>query len=405
MTGGEEAPPGRPRYRPLPDWVHPATRLIHGARQDDLNAGSVVPPIYQASTFHYPPEFSEVAERSRVQFYTRLGNPSQEVAAELIRQLEGAEAARVFGSGMGAISTALLTLVRPGNEVVALEDLYGGTLDLLAGLLPSMGVRVRWVGASELKSPESVVTPATKLVVVESPTNPLLRLCDLGRWAAAAHGHGALLLVDNTFATPVNQSPIRLGADLVAHSASKYFGGHADLIAGALVGSRELLARIDATHQVIGSVLDPFAAFLLTRGLRTLEVRVVRQNATGATVAGALGDHPKVSRVFYPGRSDPDDEALARQQMRGRGGMVSLALRGGAESAHRFLHHLRLVHVAGSLGGVESLASMPAETSHRHLLPDERERRGIEPGLVRLSLGLEHPDDLVRDLSEALDAA
>ncbi len=402
MSEEPAAPPERARFRPLPEWVGPATRLIHGARRTELNAGAVVPPIFQSSTFHYPPEFSEARAHGQVAFYTRLGNPSLEVPAELIRGLEGAEAARVFSSGMGAISTTLLTLLRPGDEVVALEDLYGGTLDLLGGLLPSLGVRVRWVSAEAAREPEAVVGPETRLAVLESPTNPLLRVHDIARWAEATRRRGALLLVDNTFATPILQRPLSLGADLVVHSATKYLGGHADLLAGAVAGPRELIERVDATHQVLGAVLDPFAAFLLTRGLRTLGVRVERQSASGTAVAQSLAGDPRVERVHYPGSANPEEEQIAARQMRGRGGMVSLVVRGGSEGAHRFLHQLKLVHVAGSLGGVESLASMPAETSHRHLSAGECARRGIVPGLVRLSLGIEDVDDLIRDLREAL---
>ena len=392
----------RARFRPLPEWVHPATRLVHGARRDELNAGAVVPPIFQSSTFHYPPEFSEARAAGRPGFYSRIGNPSLEVAAELIRALEGAEEARVFASGMGAITTTVLSLVGSGDEVVAPEGMYGGTLDLLGDLAPRLGIRVRWVDRSDARTPESAVRRGTRLVLLESPTNPLLGVHDIRRWSEAARQVGAVLAVDNTFATPVNQNPLALGADLVLHSATKYLGGHADLLAGAVAGSRALIERIDATHPITGAVLDPFAAFLLTRGLRTLELRVARQNANGQAVAEALTTESGVERVHYPGRADAEEEAVAQRQMRGRGGMVSLEVRGGREAAHRFLRRLRLFHVAGSLGGVESLASVPAETSHRHLAPAALSERGISPGLVRLSLGIEAAEDLVRDLREAL---
>jgi cystathionine beta-lyase/cystathionine gamma-synthase len=397
-----DPPDAGPRFRPLPDWVRPATRLVHGARRDELNAGAVVPPIFQSSTFHFPPEYSEARGSGRPGFYSRLGNPSLDLAAELVRGLEGAEEARVFASGMGAISTTLLSLVGPGDEVVAPEGMYGGTLDLLSGLAARLGIRVRWVGRSEARTPESAVGRETRLVLLETPTNPLLGVFDLGRWSEAAQRVGAILAVDNTFATPVNQNPLDLGVDLVLHSATKYLGGHADLLAGAVAGSRALVERIDATHHVTGAVLDPFAAFLLTRGLRTLELRVERQNANGRAVAEALAADPAVERVHYPGRGDAEEESIARRQMRGRGGMVSFEVRGGRQAAHRFLHRLRLFHVAGSLGGVESLASLPAETSHRHLTPAALAERGIRPGLVRLSLGIEAAEDLTRDLTEAL---
>ena len=402
MTDPSERSTDRPRFLPLPEWVARATRLIHGARTEELNAGAVLPPIYQPSTFHFPAEFSEARHAGHVQQYTRVGNPTLEVAAELVRELEGAEAAQVFGSGMGALATVLLTFLRPGDEVVALSDLYGGTADLLRDLLPSLGIRVRWVGPAEAATPERFVSSSTRLALIESPTNPTLHVHDLARWASALATGGGLLVVDNTFATPVNQNPIALGADLVIHSATKYLGGHADLLAGAVAGRRELLDRVEATHHVLGSVLDPFAAFLLARGMRTLELRVERQNTTGEAVARALSDDPHVERVHYPGWASDAEEAIARRQMRGRGGMVSIDVRGGREAARRFLHRLRLFHVAASLGGVESLATLPSDTSHRHLTDDERTARGIAPGLVRLSLGIEATRDLVRDLREAL---
>ncbi|HKV90607.1 MAG TPA: aminotransferase class V-fold PLP-dependent enzyme, partial [Thermoplasmata archaeon] len=296
--GAERSRARRTRFTTLPEWVGPSTRAVHAAQRPDANAGAVVFPIYQTSTYRYPAEFSEARESGDVHLYTRLDNPTQEVAAESVRTLEGAESARVFGSGMGAISSTLLTLLSPGDEVVALEDLYGGTLDLLRELLPRYGVRVRWVSALAAGSPEEVVTRATRLVYLESPTNPLLRVHDIRRWADAAHSAGALAVLDNTIATPINQRPLELGIDLVLHSASKALGGHSDIIAGAVAGRAELLERIDRTHKVLGSALDPFAAFLLTRGMKTLAVRVARQNENGQRVAAALRDASGVARVF-----------------------------------------------------------------------------------------------------------
>ncbi len=394
--------PGR-RFEPLPPWSGISTRLVHGGRRPDYNAGAVVPPIYQTSTFHWPPERSESSGRAEAYLYSRLRNPTVEVPAEVIRDLEGGEACRLFGSGMGAITATVLSLLRAGDEVVALDGLYGGTTDLLTDLLPRYGVRVREISEREARAPESVVGRDTRLAIVESPTNPLLSVHDLGRWAEAVHRVGAVLLVDNTFASPVNQTPLSLGADLVVHSATKYLGGHSDLLAGAVVGSASLVERIDAKGY-FGSPLDPFAGFLLGRGLKTLELRVARHNENGRRVAEGLRDHPAVARVHYPGRGSAEEEAIAARQMRGRGGMLSVSLRGGAAAAERFLDGLRFVHVAASLGGVESLASVPRKTSHRHFSPSELTARGIDDGLVRLSLGIENTEDLLRDLVEALDA-
>jgi methionine-gamma-lyase len=401
----DPSPPSRGsrRFDPLPEWVGLATQLIHGGRRPERNAGAVVPPIYQTSTFHFPGPFSESADERRLYMYTRLENPTLEVADDLLRRLEGTESARVFGSGMGAIATTLLTFLRSGDEVVALDTLYGGSLDLLSGLLPRLGVRVRWVSAADAREPERAVRPSTKFVLIESPTNPLLQVTDLRRWSDAAHAVGALLAIDNTFATPVNQRPATFGVDLMLHSGTKYLGGHADLLAGAVAGREEHLAAIDETHAVLGSVLDPFAGFLLVRGLRTLALRVERQNTTGARLAARLAQHPRVESVHYPGLGGPEQEAIAARQMRGRGGMVSIAVRGGSSAAHAVLRRLQLVHVAGSLGGVESLVSVPSETSHRHLSAEQRAERGIVDGLLRFSFGIEEPADLERDLVAALD--
>ncbi|MGA8663675.1 MAG: PLP-dependent aspartate aminotransferase family protein [Thermoplasmata archaeon] len=402
-----EPPPSpvrRSRFEPIPEWAGVSTRVVHVGRLPDLNAGAISAPIYQTSTYRYPAEFSEAAPGGHVHLYTRITNPSFEAPAEVLRDLEGGEEARLFASGMGATSAVLLSLLKSGDEVVALQDLYGGTTDLLHDLTARFGVRVREVTATEAAEPEALVPRGTRLVWLESPTNPTLRVIDLKRWADAADAAGAVLVVDNTFATPVNQTPLALGADLVVHSATKYLGGHSDLVAGAVIGPSELLRRIDA-KSFLGAPIDPFAAFLLGRSLKTLALRMAQHNENGARVSAALAGHPDVREVHYPGRFSVEEEAIASRQMRGRGGMVSLSLRGGAAVVPRFLHHLRLVQVACSLGGVESLVSVPGDTSHRHLTAPELAARGIDEGLVRVSLGVEDPDDLLRDLDEALRAA
>lgn len=406
MTEGEApAPAGRrSRFEPLPEWAGVGTRLVHAGRLPDLNAGAISPPIYQTSTYRYPAEFSEAAEKGHVHLYTRISNPSLEGPAEVLRQLEGGEEARLFASGMGATTAVLLSLLKPGDSVVALKDLYGGTTDAFADLLVRFGVRVREVTIDEAAAPERVVPRGTRMVWVESPTNPMLRVVDLRRWSEAAKAAAALMVVDNTFATPINQTPLAQGADLVVHSATKYLGGHSDIIAGAVVGSSSLLREVDP-RSVLGAALDPFAAFLLHRSLRTLGLRMGRHNENGSRVAASLKGHPALRAVHYPGGFSTEDKRIAARQMSGRGGVVSISLRGGGPAVPRFLHHLRVVQVACSLGGVESLASVPSETSHRHLGPEELAARGIDPGLVRLSLGVEDAADLVRDLDEALRAA
>ena len=393
----------RPRFTPLPEWAGVGTRLVHGATRPEYNAGAVVPPIYRTTTFHFPSAFSEASDRESIYEYTRMANPSHDVPAELLRELEGAGAARLFASGMGAFTSLLLSLVKSGDEVVALDMLYGGTMGILSDFMPRFGVTVRFVGERESREPEKLLTPKTRLAVIESPTNPLLTVHDIARWAEAADTVGCILAVDNTFATPINQNPLALGADLVYHSATKYLGGHSDLTAGAVAGAEDLMARIDPRGDY-GFVLDPFAAYLLGRSMKTLPLRVARHNENGRRVAEALANHPHVRSVRYPGRASAEEEEIAARQMRGRGGMVSISIKGGAAAAERFLHRLRFVHVASSLGGVDSLASVPSLTSHRHLSPEERERRGIDEGLVRFSFGIEDPDDLVRDLIDALDS-
>ena len=395
-AGAKGPRPGRKPPRGIDTW------LVHGAEAQDLNAGSVVPPIYQTTTFHYPGQYSEAKPRGKVHLYTRLENPTTTQVARVVAGLEGAEAARVYASGMAALSAAILSSLREGDEVVALDELYGNTLTLLGEDLPRFGIRVHWVPGGDSSRVEEFVTPRTRLLVLESPTNPTLEVHDLRTWAEAAHKVGALFLVDNTFATPVNQSPISWGADLVMHAATKYLAGHSDVMAGALAGSRRRLEGVRHLSETLGATLDPLGAFLLARGLKTLGLRMRRHNENGRAVSEDLRDHPQVLRVHYPGSRSAVQEAICRRQMKGRGGMVSLVVRGGLGGAHRFMRSLRLVHRASSLGGVESLASLPVETSHRQLSPEARRARGIDDGMVRISLGIEDPADLIADLRHAL---
>jgi cystathionine beta-lyase/cystathionine gamma-synthase len=401
-AGPASASPARRRFRPLPSWAGPATRLVHGGQFPDLNAGALSPPVYLSSTFRYPAAYSEASGHGDVYLYSRERNPSVEGAEEVVRELEGGEAARLFASGMGAISASVLSVVRAGDEVVAPEGLYGGTTELLRDWLPRYGVTSRLLADREAGEPEQALSAKTRLVVLETPTNPLLRVHDIRRWAEAAHRVGATLLVDNTFASPVNQRPLGLGADLVAHSATKYLGGHTDLTGGAVVGATRRVEAIDPKH-LLGAPLGPFEGYLLHRSLKTLVLRVTRQTENAARLVAALAEHPAVERVHYPGRYSAAEEEVAARQMRGRGAMVALSLRGGRAAVDRFLGRLRIVQVASSLGGVESLVSVPVDTSHRGLSPAERASRGITEGLIRLSVGIEEGEDLIRDVREALE--
>jgi cystathionine beta-lyase/cystathionine gamma-synthase len=380
------------------------TIAVHSSDAMDFNAGAVVAPIYQTSTFNYPDEYSEAREKGVVHLYTRLGNPTLSLAAKTVAEFEGAEKGRVFSSGMAAISTAMLALLKEGDEIVALDELYGSSIAILRDYLPHWGVNVKWVPAGQSNKIMDIVTDRTKLLHMETPTNPTLRVHDIALWSMAAKSVGAALMVDNTFATPINQKPIDLGADLVVHSATKYLGGHSDLVAGVLVGSEKLFEPVDNMAACLGGVLDPMGAFLLTRGMKTLGLRVRRHNENGKAVSEDLEGHPRLDRIHFPGRYSRDEERIAARQMKGRGGMLTLELKGGVKAAHKFMHKLDLFHSATSLGSVGSLVCLPLETSHHQLSPEERASRGIVDGMVRLSLGIEDPADLIADIRRALSS-
>ncbi len=398
--------PGRPRRRspegsPGDSRWGPGTVAVHAGDRPDRNAGAVVAPIYQTSTFRFPAAFSEAGAR-RTHLYTRVANPTLTQAGSVVSALEGGKEGRVFASGMAALSTVLLGHLNRGDEVLAPEDLYGNTVTLLKQELPRWGIAVRFVPAARGSQVGEYLSDRTRLLLVESPTNPTLHVYDLRAWARAAERAHAWLVVDNTFSTPVNQQPLRWGAQVVMHSATKYLGGHSDLLAGALVSGPGLLTGLDPFAATLGGTLDPIAGFLLLRGMKTLPLRMARHNENARAVVEELEGHPKVMRICYPGRASAEEERICRRQMRGRGGMVSLVLRGGLGGARRFLQGLSLFQVASSLGGVESLVSLPLETSHRAMSSEERERRGIADSMARLSLGIEDAADLVADLKGAL---
>jgi methionine-gamma-lyase len=382
------------------------TRLIHSDRH--LNATSaVVPPIFQTATFRGESgaDFAQRAGEARhPEFYTRYGNPTLNQAEAVLASLEGAESALVTGSGMGAVSAAVLAVVTHGSHVVAQKSHYGGTLNLLQNLLPRFGVEATQVDQSQTSAFEKVIRPNTKLILLESPSNPLMTLTDLRAVAAVAKNRGIVTLVDNTFATPLNQRPIDMGIDLVFHSATKYLGGHSDLIAGVVMGSKERITKIWSTHVILGAALGPFDAWLMLRGLRTLALRVRQHNENALALAQALEKNPAVKAVYYPGlKSNPQHE-LACRQMSGFGGMLSFEVKGGYEAADRCLTRLRLPARAASLGGVESLAVHPASNFLHYMTLEEAERIGIAPGLLRISVGLEGKDDLIADFEQALSS-
>ena len=361
-------------------------------------------PIVPSSTYDFADQagVDQYYETGRGFLYARYENPTVRVAERFVADLEQAEEAACFGSGMAAISTTVLSSVRAGDRVAAQRELYGGTVGLLSQVLPQHGVTVEWLDAAEIAALEPSRIAGCKLLYLESPTNPALRIVDLARAARVGHEAGAIVAVDSTFASPVLQQPIGLGVDLVIHSATKYLGGHTDLVGGVVAGTRERIEPIAKRRRVLGGTMDPFSAFLLVRGMRTLAVRVEAQCRSAALVASFLEQHPAVERVFYPGLESHPDRDVAERQMSGFGAMVAFEVAGGGEAAERVHDRLKLIARAASLGGIESLVSIPARMSHRHLTPEQRKQAGIGDGLLRLSIGLEAPEDLIADLDQAL---
>jgi methionine-gamma-lyase len=383
----------------------PQTTAIHGGEPNRRGVnGPIVTEIIRSSTFTFSSteEMKLWAEgKNKAYIYTRYGNPTLTVAQKKIAALEGAEAAIVTSSGMAAISSALLAALKAGDEVISTAQLYGGSYRLMRDVFPNMGIVVRQVGM-DLAGIEALVTPRTKVLYVETPTNPTVRLVDIHKAIAFAKKHKLISIIDNTFATPVLQNPIALGYDMVVHSATKALAGHSDIIAGAAVGNAEWMERVRQMIIHLGGTMDPGAAYLLIRGMKTLGVRVQRQGENAMAVAKFLEKHPKVARVHYPGLKSHPDHALAKKQMKGFGGMLAFDLKGGLPTARRFCDRVRLFLLAASLGGAESLVILPIYSSHYNISDEELRRAGVSPGTVRVSLGLEDKEDLIEDLKQAL---
>ena len=380
------------------------TLLIHADRE--LNKSSAVaPPLYQTSTFRSDSaqDFSDrMAQARHPQFYTRFGNPTLAQTERVLAVLEGAEAALVTASGMAAASSSVMALVQSGSHVVAQANHYGGTTTLLRDFLPKFGVETTWVDQRDTNAFAQAMRKNTKLVIVESPSNPVMHITDLAAVARIAKEHGALTIADNTFATPVNQRPIESGIDLVFHSATKYFGGHSDIIAGAVMGSRELIERIWNAQVILGASLAPFNGWLMLRGLRTLALRVRQHNENAMKLAQFLAQHRAVAAVHYPGLPSHPQHDLARKQMSGFGGMLSFEPKGGIDAARRFLDRVKLASRAASLGGTETLVVHAASNFGHYLTPEQAEKLAIGPGLIRVSVGLEGVEDLIADFDQAL---
>jgi len=374
-------------------------------QQRSGDTDSVAVPIYQTTTFRgsSAPEFARRAQEARnPRFYTRYGNPTLREAETLLAQLEGAEEALVTASGMGAITAAVMSCVSSGDHVVAQREVYSGTGELFSALLPRFGVGVTLVEQTDTQAFAAACTPRTKLIYVETPGNPLLRLTDLRAVAAIARERRIVTIADNTFATPVNQRPLECGIDLVVHSATKFLGGHSDVSAGAIAGPRALLEACWHTAIVTGAVLGPIDAWLLLRGMRTLALRVRQSNETALALAEFLESHPAIRRVHYPGLPAHPQHALARSQMSGYGGVLSFEVDGGAERVERVISALRIPGRAASLGGTESLVVAPAAMWSGTLDEAGLHALGVSESLIRFSVGIESADDLRRDLDRAL---
>ncbi len=382
----------------------PATRAVHAGEDMVGINGPVIPPITQSATFMFANvnELKRWVEgRSRADIYTRYGNPTLRVAEEKVVALEEAEAALVTASGMAAISSALLSFVGSGEEIIATRSLYGGTYRLMRDVLPRFGITTHFVDNS-LEGAEKLVNDCTRVLYTETPTNPTLCLVDLRKASKLAEKFGLISMVDNTFATPIAQKPIAFGFDLVLHSATKYLSGHSDVIAGAVAGSRAAVEKIRKTVIDLGGSLDPGAAYLLIRGIRTLETRIRRQSENAMAVARFLERRPEVSRVHYPGLKSHPDHLLAGRQMKIFGGMLAFDLKAGLPAARRLGNRIRIFKLAASLGGVESLAVLPIYSSHHRMSSAELRAAGVSPGTVRVSVGIEDADDLIADLKQAL---
>jgi len=382
-----------------------STTLIHSGEGRTDRPAPLTTPIYETTTF----VFENAAEvrrynegTSRAFLYSRYENPTVMAVEAKLAVADGAETALAFASGMAATSTLLLALLRAGDEVICSAAIYGGTFHLLNEFLPKFGIVPRFASLEALSEPETLIGDRTRLLWFESPINPTLRCVDVRRVAAACRARGVTSVLDNTFASPINQRPFELGVDLAMQSASKYLGGHSDVTAGVVTGAASLVRPIEMARRKLGGVLDPQPAYLLGRSLKTLPLRVARHNASALAVAAALEGHARVRRVYHPGLPSHPDHALARTQMSGFGGMLCLDVRGGEEAVCRAFDRLQVVRRAASLGGVESVCSLPVLTSQWGHTDEQLAAAGVTRGMMRLSIGLEDPQDLIDDLLQAL---
>ena len=382
------------------------TAAVWAGELEPFFEGATTPPIVNSVTFGYKDldVWSDVALGKRKgHIYSRNTNPTVGVFEEKVRVLEKAEAAISFSTGMAAISNTLFALLEPGDRVVSVKDTYGGTSRIFMEFLPKFKVKVTMCDTGDHQQMEAEIRKGCKLVYLETPTNPTLKVLNLKRLIAAAKAVNAMVVVDNTFATPINQNPIEFGADIVVHSATKFLGGHSDVMGGAACGKAALIKKIYQFREINGASLAANSASMLARGMKTLELRILRQNENAQAIAEFLKSHPKVEEVFYPGLPSHKGHDFAREQMRGFGGMMSFSLKGDYGKVKSFLPKLQLVHLAASLGSVSTLAGPPRTTSHVELTEAQRAELGIPESLIRYSVGIENVEDLIADLTQALD--
>ena len=382
----------------------PETAAVHGGADLEKKNGPVVTPIYQTSTFEVTDNDEQQRVTSTDRYYTRWGNPTNTVAEQAVAELEGVDAARTFASGMGAITTTILALLKTGDHIVAQRDIYGGVTKFFTEWLPKLGIETTFVDTNDFDQHARAIRPNTRLLYLESPTNPTLRVVDLKKAAVLAKAHKLISMTDSTFATPINQRPSEYGIDLVMHSGTKYLSGHADLTCGVVCGRQELMDQLWESRTTLGNCMDPHASWMLIRGLKTLAVRLARQNENALRVAEFLESHAKVRRVHYPFLKSHPQHAIAREQMSGGSGMVTFEVEGTGDDARRVSEAMHLFTLATSLGGVESLVSIPVLTSHAMISAEQRQKMGVSEQMVRLSVGIENADDLIADLERALEA-
>jgi cystathionine beta-lyase/cystathionine gamma-synthase len=378
------------------------TEAVRGGADLNKKDGPLSTPIYQTSTFEVTDSQRQVEVTHTDMFYTRYGNPTHTVAESAIAELEGTDAALLFASGMCAVTTTVLGLLKSGDHIVAQRDIYGGVTKFFTQWLPKLGIEVTLVDTNDYEQHVRAIRASTKMLYLESPTNPVARVIDLKKVAGIAKQHNLISMIDSTFATPINQRPAEYGIDLVMHSGTKYFGGHSDLIAGIVAGRQDLIDQIHETRTTLGGSMDPHAAWLLLRGIKTLAVRVQRQNENALKIAQFLAQHPKVRRVFYPFLEGNPQRALAMEQMSGGGGVLSFEVDGTGDDARRLAESLRLFTLAASLGGVDSLVTIPVLTSHAMISAEERRKMGVTEQMIRLSVGIESAGDLIADLDRGL---